>query len=340
MGSKIYRILDLYIKLSEGKIVNKAESAVDYGVSERSIQRDIEDIKEFLEERRITDADMREVGYEKEKKGHAMNGLEDTLLSNSEILAVSKILLESRAFTKEEIDSILKKIVNGCVPKESMDLVNKLIGNEKLHYEEASHGSYIDGKLWNIAQEIGSGLEKNNLLEMTYQKQDISTDVVKYVVQPLAILFSEYYFYLNANIVEKNERGTYVPKYKYPAVFRIDRIKEYRRIEEKIKIKDSDRFEEGEFRKQIQFMYMGERIKLKFKYTGKSIDSVLDRLPTADRETILTEQGPPWLVEAEVYKRGALMWLLTQGTMVEVTGPPEVRQEMKTMLQEMLAKYE
>ena len=177
MGNKIYRILDLYIKLSEGKIVNKA--------------------------RRITDADMRKVGYEKEKNGHSMKGLEDTLLSNSEILAVSKILLESRAFTKIEINSILYKIINGCVPEESMKLVNKLIDNEKIHYKETRHGSYIDGKLWGIAQEIGSGLEKNNLLEMTYQKQDTSTDVVKYVVQPLAILFSEYYFYLNANIVEK-----------------------------------------------------------------------------------------------------------------------------------------
>lgn len=340
MGNKIYRILDLYIKLSEGKIVNKAEAAVDYGVSERSIQRDIEDIKEFLEERRITDADMRKVGYEKEKNGHSMKGLEDTLLSNSEILAVSKILLESRAFTKIEINSILYKIINGCVPEESMKLVNKLIDNEKIHYKETRHGSYIDGKLWGIAQEIGPGLEKNNLLEMTYQKQDTSTDVVKYVVQPLAILFSEYYFYLNANIVEKNERGTYVPKYKYPAVFRIDRIKEYRRIEEKIKIKDSERFEEGEFRKRIQFMYMGEPIKIKFKYTGKSIDSVIDRLPTAEKEPILTEQGPAWLVDAEVYGRGALMWLLTQGTMVEVVGPPSARQEMKNMLREMLAKYE
>ncbi|WP_456300109.1 WCX domain-containing protein [Schaedlerella arabinosiphila] len=87
-------------------------------------------------------------------------------------------------------------------------------------------------------------------------------------------------------------------------------------------------------------MYMGEPIKIKFKYTGKSIDSVIDRLPTAEKEPILTEQGPAWLVDAEVYGRGALMWLLTQGTMVEVVGPPSARQEMKNMLREMLAKYE
>lgn len=30
------------------------------------------------------------------------------------------------------------------------------------------------------------------------------------VIQPLAILFSEYYFYLNAYIVEQDEKGKYV----------------------------------------------------------------------------------------------------------------------------------
>ena len=45
------------------------------------------------------------------------------------------------------------------------------------------------------------------------------------------------------------------------------------------------------------------------------------------------------VIEAEVYGRGVLMWLLTQGSMVEVLGPPEAREEMKQMLSEMLSKY-
>jgi hypothetical protein len=44
-----------------------------------------------------------------------MTGCEGTMMSNCEILAVSKILLESRAFTKAEIDTILSKMINGCV---------------------------------------------------------------------------------------------------------------------------------------------------------------------------------------------------------------------------------
>lgn len=334
---KIRRVLDIYARLCEGKVVNKQEEEKRFGVKGRSIQRDIEDINSFLEERKVSDAaDMREVRYDRSKRGYVMTGLGDTLMSNSEILAVSKILLESRAFTKKEIDKILRNLVSGCVPRESMKWVSDLISNEKLHYVEIHHRSYIQDKLW----EIGSEVQEQNLLEIVYQKQLTTEDAVKRIVQPLAILFSEYYFYLNADIVEKNEKGVYVKKYEYPAVFRIDRIIKYREIGEKFKVVYSDRFEEGKFRKQIQFMYMGPLIKLKFRYTGKSIESVLDRLPTAEIKSGPTEEEPGWILTAEVYGRGVLMWLLTQGTMAEVLGPDSARQEMKRMLQEMLAKYE
>ena len=48
-GDKISRVLQIYAKLSDGYIVNKAEEAEYYGVNERSIQRDIDDIRNFLD---------------------------------------------------------------------------------------------------------------------------------------------------------------------------------------------------------------------------------------------------------------------------------------------------
>ncbi len=327
------RILDIYMRLREGKVLNKAEEALRFGVDERSIQRDINDIRKFLEVKRVSDLSELDVIYDRTLRGFKMTSLENTLMSNSEILAVSKILLESRAFTREEIGIILNKIVSGCVARKDMKLVADLIANEKFHYVEIHHESYIEDKLW----EIGSHIEQCNLLKIIYQKQALEEEPVVRVIQPLAILFAEYYFYLNAYIVEKNERGVYVQKYDYPAVFRIDRIKEYRRIGSKFKIPYRNRFEEGEFRKRIQFMYMGNLVRLQFKYTGKSIASILERLPTA---RILEEDGEGYILEAEVYGRGVLMWLMTQGSMVEVLRPKSAREEMKKMLLEMLAKYE
>ena len=47
-GDKTGRILSIYTKLIEGYTVNKSEEAEKYGVNERSIQRDIDDIRIFL----------------------------------------------------------------------------------------------------------------------------------------------------------------------------------------------------------------------------------------------------------------------------------------------------
>lgn len=48
--SKNYRTLDMYIRLCEGKRINKSEESIRFGVDERSIQRDIDDIRVFLDE--------------------------------------------------------------------------------------------------------------------------------------------------------------------------------------------------------------------------------------------------------------------------------------------------
>ncbi len=332
--SKNNRTLDLYTRLCKGKIINKSEEAQKFGVDERSIQRDIDDIRSFLDDCAVADStDTRKIIYDRTKRGFIMTGNESALMDNSEILAVSKILLESRAFTKKEITAILDKLVLGCVPRKNMKLVSDLIANEKYHYVELHHKSCIKDKLW----EIGNEIKQYNLLEIIYYRQVDSKIPVKRVVQPVAVLFSEYYFYLNAYITEQNEQGKYIRKYDYPAIFRIDRIKSYRELGEKFEIPYASRFEEGEYRKRIQFMYAGELVKLQFRYIGENVEAILDRLPTAK---IIGEKEGGSIIEAEVYGKGILMWLLSQGKMVEVLKPSSFRDEMKETLLEMLKKYD
>lgn len=332
--SKNNRTLDLYTRLCKGKVINKFEEAKKFGVDERSIQRDIDDIRSFLDDCAVTDStDTRKIIYDRTKKGFIMTGNESVLMDNSEILAVSKILLESRAFTKKEITAILDKLVLGCVPRKNMKLVSDLIANEKYHYVELHHKSCIKDKLW----EIGNEIKQYNLLEVVYYRQVDSKIPVKRIVQPVAVLFSEYYFYLNAYITEQNDQGKYIRKYDYPAIFRIDRIKSYRELGEKFEIPYASRFEEGEYRKRIQFMYAGELVKLQFRYTGENVEAILDRLPTAK---IVSEKEGGSIIEAEVYGKGVLMWLLSQGKMVEVLKPSSFREEMKETLLEMIKKYD
>ncbi len=119
--SKNERILDLYEQLCAGRTLTKVKEALRFGIDERSVQRDIDDIRAFLAERNIAKKERTGRSFMTgSKKGFRLVGSPSPLMTNSEILAVSKILLESRAFTKEEMSGILNKLVAGCVPLENI----------------------------------------------------------------------------------------------------------------------------------------------------------------------------------------------------------------------------
>ena len=86
-------------------------------------------------------------------------------------------------------------------------------------------------------------------------------------------------------------------------------------LDERFHIPYSSRFEEGEFRKRVQFMYGGKLEKIKFRYSGTDVDSVLDRLPTA---RILDDENGSYVICAEVFGKGIEMWLKSQGELIEI----------------------
>lgn len=331
--SKNSRTLSIYIRLCAGKLINKAEEANRFGVDERSIQRDIDDIRAFLEDQKTErSTESREIIYDRVHKGFTMTGADGSAMTNSEILAVSKILLESRAFSKKEMDILLGKLIEGCVPLRNMKLVSDLIANEKYHYVELTNPSYDRDSLWNL----GVAVRNHNLLEISYHRAEAVDECVKRMIEPVGIVFSEYYFYLNAFLVEKDASGKYVHKYSYPAVFRVDRIISIRETGQKFKVPYNGRFEEGEFRKRVQFMYSGELMRVKFRFYGGSAEAVLDRLPTAK---IVSRQQDQYEIEAEVFGKGIMMWLLSQGEKVEVLSPEWLREEVKGKLEKMVERY-
>ena len=130
-------------------------------------------------------------------------------------------------------------------------------------------------------------------------------------VLPAGIMFSEYYFYLTAFLENKTTFEN--PDDLFPTIYRIDRIKSFKVLDEHFQVAYKARFQEGEFRKRVQFMYGGKLERIKFKYTGPSIEAVLDRLPTAE---IVGQDAGGWVIQAEVFGKGIEMWLRSQGDYV------------------------
>ena len=308
---KIDRILGIYSKLANGEIVKKAEEAVIYDVNERSIQRDIDDIRNFL----VSDAEntgvLNSIIYDREKKGYRLEQVYGMKLTNSEVLAVCKILLDSRAFTKIEMEEILGKLISCCVPEQNQKLVRDLIINEEFHYVEPKHRTKFIDKLW----ELGQAIRQCHYIEIDYYRTK-DKKVVRRKIKPVAIMFSEYYFYLTAFIDDEEVKKNFdVLNDSFPTIYRVDRIRNLKVLDERFHIPYSSRFEEGEFRKRVQFMYGGKLQKVKFQYLGSDIDAVLDRLPTA---VVLDESDGIYTVEAEVFGKGIAMWLRSQGEAIRV----------------------
>lgn len=300
------RIINIYNRLENGEVLNKAEEASRFGVNEKSIQRDFEDIRAYFMDAHESN---KELIYDRSEKGYKLVRKEQNCLTNSEILTVCKIMLESRSLTKDEMYPIIDKLLQCCVPYDNYKKVSDLIRNEKYHYLEPHHGKKFVDIMW----DIGSAVNEHRLMRIRYQKLK-EPDKVMRLIQPVGIMFSEYYFYLCAYISMSEEMPD-VPKRPFPTIYRLDRIAEYEILEDHFSIPYADRFEEGEFRKRIQFMFGGELRTIKFLYRGLSIEAVLDRFPTAE---VLKHDDKGWLIKAEVYGDGVDIWLRGQGAIVEV----------------------
>ena len=310
-GDQISRVLQIYAKLSDGYVVNKAEEAARYGVNERSIQRDIDHIRIFLDEDSDRTGVVNSIVYDRNAKGYRLETLYKIRLQNSEVLALCKILLDSRAFTKAEMVEMLDKLITCCVPKINQKRVKDLISNEEFHYIEPRHKTKFTDQMW----DLGQAISESRFIEIDYYRTK-DKQTVHRKLKPVAIMFSEYYFYLTAFIDDDEVKKDFdVLNDSFPTIYRIDRIKSMEVLDERFHIPYSSRFEEGEFRKRIQFMYGGKLQKVKFRYTGPDIDAILDRLPTAQ---ILDETDGAFIVSAEVFGKGIDMWIKSQGDSVQI----------------------
>lgn len=301
--NKGQRLLGIYHRLSRGELISKEVLAREYGVTEKSIQRDIDDIRSYLAGDR--DKGAADIYYDRQAKGYRLVEEESRCLTRKEILAMAKILLESRAFAKEELHTILDKLIEAC-PKEGRKVVEDMIRNETFCYVPPRHGKKLLDALWDISLFI----KNREIIRFSYKRQDGAEK--EHTAKPVALLFSEFYFYLVAYKEEETEFST---------IFRVDRIRTMEKTGNHFQMPYQDRFKDGEFRKRVQFMYPGALRRVTFTYSGPSVEAVLDRLPTA---RILSHKDGIYTLTAEAYGKGLDMWLGSQEKWVKVLQSEEV----------------
>lgn len=298
-GNKGFRMIYIYERLNKGELIIKEQLADELCVTPKTIQRDIDELRIYLAETHSMEEDVL-IKYDRRKKGYYLIRFEREWFTNKEILALCKILLESRAFNKDDLHKLINKLLMQVVPKDKK-YINEIIQNEYRNYIPLRHNKELLNPLWELSQFI---IEKE-IIRFDYTRKDGNGK--ERIVKPISIMFSEYYFYLIA--FENNDSEE--DKFK---IFRVDRIENITKVNQKFKQPYNKRFNDGEFRKRIQFMYTGNLEEIKFKCKKHSLEAVLDRLPTAE---IINEENGVYTIKAEAYGEGIDMWIRSQGENIE-----------------------
>ncbi len=300
-GNKSFRLLSMYEGLNKGELLSKEELAEKFGVTQKTIQRDIDDLRAYLSENHFAETEVA-IKYDKTRKGYYLVRFERAWLTNEEVMGLCKILLESRAFCKEELNSLINKLLIQVVPNDR-NKIKSMIKSEQYHYVPLKHEKQLLSTIWEISQIITD----SEIIKFTYIRQDGM--MKEREVKPVAIMFSEYYFYLIAYMADGSKD--------FPTIFRIDRITDLKATSQYFNFPYKDKFNDGEFRRRVQFMYSGELRTVVFEFRGQSIEAVLDRLPTA---RVLHEASGIFTITVEVYGTGVDMWLRSQGENVKILG--------------------
>ena len=298
------RLLQLYDDLLSGHGINKKDAATRFGVNERSIQRDISVLRSYF----VRQLPPTDIDYFPMEKRYRLITKHSPFFTCGEMLTVCKILLESRSLPREELEPILDKLLAGCTPPGDRKTLSQILANERLHYIPPHHGKLLSERLW----QLGQAIQSQSVIRITYHTQTGEQKCRR--LEPVGLMFSEFYFYLTAYI-EGLDKPAHFEEADDPSptIYRVDRIETVEVLNEHFSIPYRQRFSEGEFRKRVQFMYGGKLQVVRFIYTGPSLESIKDRLPTAE---VIGERDGGYEIRAEVFGKGIEMWLRSQGKYV------------------------
>ena len=313
---KANRVLMLLYRLSLGERVSKADYAAEAGISVRSAERDMREIRTVLTEMGDSYTLLLD---EAGRLYFSNNGRRK--FSETEVLFISKVLLSSRSLCREEMRQVIaamSSLFGFAVRNE----IKAAIQSELEQYVEPQHGKRLLALHWDLTRAMQCQLK----IALRYRK--LSGEVVCRKVLPISIVSSEYYLYLVGFFEEK--------AYEYPAFFRLDRILTVEKTDEHYNPRLFSDYNMGKMKQCIQFMYAGRLLRVRLRCENRALEAVRDRLP--NHRIVAREEGHT-ILQAKVFGEGFCRWILQYGRSVEVLEPQELREKIRRNLQEAAELY-
>ncbi len=309
------RLLTIFFRLQAGERLSKAQLSKKFGIDNRTVQRDMSILKNFLQDQHISNT---EIKFDTSDNTYRL--IAKTTFNKKDILVISKILLENHALNKSELNSLLEDLLS-LLSREEKKEIEAIIGSERFNYKSLTNDKDRIDTIWILSEAI----RRERTLEIKYKAP--LKDVKSHIIFPVSLYYDAHYFYLVAYHL-KHEKYT---------TFRVDRIESLSKSHiKKPQISYGHKYRDGDVRNQKVDAFEGTKIDVTLIYKGNA-EIVLDQFP--ERE-ILSENHDEIKVKIKTQNTpGLKRWILGQGEAVTLLDPPELIEEIQESLEKTLKIY-
>lgn len=247
MDRKVGRVISIYSQLMNGKIVRKREAAEKFEVNERTIQRDIDDIRAYF----ANDINVNcQVVYDRTKNGYTLISDKKNMITSYEVLMICKVFLESEALLKNEMLPIIDKLIRECVPYEEQKKITTLV-NERITYKEPVDGRPLDEMMRVVADAIFS----HHQIQIWHKKASEDIEIER-IVCPVGIMFSNNHFYLTGYVHIGNGSSNEALKGEendelFPAIYKMNEVVECVVLDKTFHVPYKTQVEDQVFRERL-----------------------------------------------------------------------------------------
>ncbi|PGB57792.1 helix-turn-helix transcriptional regulator [Bacillus toyonensis] len=317
-NEKTFRILSLYERIHKGEVINKNNEAIRFNVDRRTIQRDIAEIKHYLEQPNLSMS----LQYSRRENGYILYKQSPYWFSYGELLGICKVLVSSRAFSKKQTMAILDKLMK-MIDEEKGNLIREQLKNELFHY----HSLELKDVQLELISKISWAIYKKRGIAIKYKSPLGGKKSVIHLC-PIGVVFFNQYFYLfsisKGNVME------------YITIHRLDKIIS-------LKIKDNSNFsfghhriEVGELMKGFPTEPLGEYINVRLRFLNVNFHEVMKEFPNAQ---VMSKSKVDTIIEVKGFSNGIKKWVLKSLPMVEILEPKILREEVIIILKKSYKLY-
>ena len=301
--------------LSAMEIGRKIKEIYNVEIDSRTIRRNINLLKYKFE----YDISTRE----ENKKGYYINRDPDTDFEPGEIRAI----IDTFSYANYIVPAIAKEIINKCKNMQN------IYENEKLkNYIIYANDTKTDNMevIKNI-EDISDAINTSNKIKFEYWKYGMDKKLEKVIVStpkvsPFAIVYDKQQFYLIG--IKEGQTGFYH--------YRIDRIKNLNKLEEKITIKRTEK-EIKNFAESSVEVFGGDKKEIECICSNFLLDTIFDQF--GKNITIIKNDDKTFRLIVDANPMGFKMWAMRNIDCVEVLKPESLRDEMKEIIKNAEKKY-